>query len=63
MEISLSVVVLLAVVLVVMIKGGSLKPGPAIVAVLFGFFLAASGAAPPINDFLSSVMQTINNIG
>jgi hypothetical protein len=62
-EISLSVVLLLAVVLVVMIKGGSLKPGPAIVAALFGFFLAASGAAPPINDFLQSVASTINNLG
>lgn len=62
-EISLSVVVLLAVVLVVMIKGGSIKPGPAIVAGLFGFFLAASGAAPPINDFLESVAGTINNLG
>lgn len=62
-EISLSVVLLLAIVLVVMIKGGSIKPGPAIVAALFGFFLAASGAAPPINDFLESVASTINNIG
>jgi hypothetical protein len=62
-EISLSVVLLLAIVLIVMIKGGSLKAGPAIVAALFGFFLAASGAAPPINDFLESVAGTINNIG
>lgn len=62
-EIQLSVVLLLAIVLVVMIKGGSIKTGPAIVATLFGFFLAASGAAPPINDFLQSLASTIDNIG
>lgn len=62
-EISLSVVLLLAIVLIVMIKGGSIKAGPAIVAALFGFFLAASGAAPPINDFLESVAGTLNDIG
>ncbi len=62
-EISLSVVLLLAIVLIVMIKSGSIKPGPAIVAALFGFFLAASGAAPPIKDFLESVASTLNNIG
>lgn len=61
-EISLSVVLLLAIVLVVMIRGGSLKPGPAIVAALFGFFLAASGIAPSINRFLESVLRTINDI-
>ncbi|MBE9498926.1 MULTISPECIES: hypothetical protein [Streptomyces] len=62
MAISLSVVVLLAVILVVMIRGKSIKPGPAIVAVLFGFFLASSGMAPSINRFLNSVADTINQI-
>ncbi|MDF4250648.1 MULTISPECIES: hypothetical protein [Streptomyces] len=62
MAISLSVVVLLAVILVVMIRSKSIKPGPAIVAVLFGFFLASSGMAPSINRFLNSVADTINQI-
>lgn len=62
MAISLSVVVLLAIVLVVLIRGGSLKPGPAVVAVLFGFFLASSGMAPEINRFLNSVADTISSI-
>jgi flagellar biosynthesis protein FliQ len=60
--ISLSVVVLLAIVLIVLIRGKSLKAGPAIVAILFGFFLASSGMAPSITRFLDSVADTINQI-
>lgn len=62
MAISLSVVVLLAIVLIVLIKGKSLKAGPAIVAILFGFFLASTGMAPSINRFLNSLADTINQI-
>ncbi|MBQ0849052.1 hypothetical protein ACFU9Y_43345 [Streptomyces sp. NPDC057621] len=62
MAISLSVVLLLAIVLVVLIRGGSIKPGPAVVAVLFGFFLASTGMADDIQRFLNSIAETINSI-
>ncbi|MEU5953827.1 MULTISPECIES: hypothetical protein [Streptomyces] len=62
MAISLSVVLLLAIILIVLIRGGSIKAGPAIVAVLFGFFLASTGMAPSINRFLNEVAETINSI-
>ncbi|GAA0590535.1 MULTISPECIES: hypothetical protein [Streptomyces] len=62
MAISLSVVLLLAIVLVVMIRGGSIKTGPAIVAALFGFFMASTGMAPSIQRFLNSLADTINQI-
>ncbi|MEU0397795.1 hypothetical protein ABZ208_34600 [Streptomyces sp. NPDC006208] len=62
MAISLSVVLLLAIVLVVLIRSGSIKAGPAIVAALFGFFLASTGMAPSINRFLDSIAETINQI-
>ncbi|MFJ9028862.1 hypothetical protein ACIRQP_10115 [Streptomyces sp. NPDC102274] len=62
MAISLSVVVLLAVILVVLIRGGSLKAGPAIVAILFGFFLASTNIAPSVNRFMNSIAETINQI-
>ncbi|GAA2440422.1 hypothetical protein [Streptomyces macrosporus] len=62
MAISLSVVLLLAVIMVVLIRGGSLKAGPALVAVLFGFFLASTGMAPAINRFLNSLAESINQI-
>jgi hypothetical protein len=60
--ISLSVVLLLAIVLVVMIRGGSIKAGPAVVAALFGFFLASTGIAPSIQNFLDSLARSINQI-
>ncbi|MGX9889002.1 hypothetical protein [Streptomyces sp. NPDC002276] len=62
MAISLSVVLLLAIILVVLIRGGSIKTGPAIVAILFGFFLASTGMAPSINRFMNSIAETINQI-
>ncbi|MFF4159435.1 hypothetical protein [Streptomyces sp. NPDC001678] len=62
MAISLSAVLLLAIILVVMIRSKNIKAGPAIVAILFGFFLASTGMAPSINRFLSSLAQTINGI-
>ncbi|GAB2924467.1 MULTISPECIES: hypothetical protein [unclassified Streptomyces] len=62
MAISLSMVLLFAVILVVMIRGGSIKAGPAIVAILFGFFLASTGMAPSINRFMNSLADTINQI-
>ncbi|GAA2275271.1 MULTISPECIES: hypothetical protein [Streptomyces] len=62
MAISLSVVLLLAIILVVLMRGGSLKAGPAIVAVLFGFFLASTGMADDIQRFLDSIAEMINSI-
>lgn len=55
-------VLLFAVILVVMIRGGSIKAGPAVVAALFGFFLASTGMAPSINRFMNSIADTINQI-
>jgi hypothetical protein len=60
--ISLSVVLLLAIILVVLIRGGSIKAGPAVVAILFGFFLASTDIAPSVNRFLNSIAESINQI-
>lgn len=62
MVISLSAVLLLAIVLVVMIRSKSIKVGPAIIAALFDFFLASTNMAPSVNRFLTSVADTINQI-
>ncbi|GAA0409679.1 hypothetical protein [Streptomyces luteireticuli] len=62
MAISVSAVLLLAIILVVLIRQGAIKAGPAIVAALFGFFLASTGMAPSIHRFLNSIAQTINGI-
>jgi hypothetical protein len=60
--ISLSVVVLLAVLMVVMMRNGSIKGSGAIVAILFGFFLASTGMAPGIQRFLNSLASSISQI-
>jgi hypothetical protein len=60
--ISLPVVLLLGIIMVVLIRGGSIKAGPAVVAVLFGFFLASTGMADDIQRFLNSIAETINSI-
>ncbi|MFC4035432.1 hypothetical protein ACFO3J_28760 [Streptomyces polygonati] len=62
MVISLSAVLLLAIVLVVMIRSKSIKVGPAIVAALFGFFIASTNMAPSVNRFLTSLADTLNQI-
>ena len=62
MAISLSVVLLLGIILVVLMRGGSIKAGPAIVAVLFGFFLASTGMADDIQRFLDSIAEMVNSI-
>lgn len=41
---------------------GNIKAGPAIVAILFGFFLASTGMAPSISRFLNSIADSIDSI-
>jgi hypothetical protein len=60
--ISASAVLILAIVLVVMIRSKTVKIGPALVAALFGFFLASTNMAPSVNRFLTSLADTISNI-
>ncbi len=60
--ISLSITILLFIVLVVMYYTGSLRPGGAFFAALFGFCLASTGLAPAINQFLSSAAAAIGHI-
>ncbi|KNE84032.1 MULTISPECIES: hypothetical protein [Streptomyces] len=62
MVISLSAVVVLLIIMIVLIKSGSLKAGPALVAILFGFFLASSGMAPTIQRLLDSLADTLNQL-
>lgn len=62
MAISVSAVVLLAIVLVVLHRSGRLNIWPATAAVLFGFFLASTGMAPAINRFLNAVAEAVSQI-
>ncbi|WP_370085019.1 hypothetical protein [Streptacidiphilus sp. MAP12-16] len=59
---SVSAVVLLGILLIVFIRNKSMKLGYTILAALFGFFLAKTSAATPIQSFLDQVATTINNL-
>lgn len=62
MALSVSFVLVLGIIVVVLIHGKSVKPGPAVVCALFGFFLASTSMAPTINRFLTGVADMIGQI-
>lgn len=59
---SVSAVVLLGILLIVFIRNKSMKLGYAVLAALFGFFLAKTSAASPLQTFLDQIASTINNL-
>ncbi|MEU1172049.1 hypothetical protein [Streptomyces microflavus] len=62
MSLRIPLVLLLGIVLAALIRGGSLKGGPAVVSMLFGFFLASTSVAPDINRFIIGVTDMIGQI-
>ncbi|WP_432095681.1 hypothetical protein [Streptomyces sp. bgisy100] len=63
MAVSISAVVLLAIIVFVLIRGGSVRLGPALACAAFGFFLASTGAAPTITSGISNVAEWISTLG
>ena len=62
MALSISAVVLLAIIVFLMIKKSGLKAGHAIVCVLLGFYLASSTIAPTINELTTNIAGMIGSI-
>lgn len=62
MALSVSALVLFGVILVIYIRNKQIKLPHAILAALFGFMLAQSTAAKPIQDFLTQLAKTITNM-
>ncbi|GGS15835.1 membrane protein [Streptomyces humidus] len=62
MALSISAVVLLAIVVFLLVKKSGLKGGHAVVCVLLGFYLASSTVAPTISDLTTSVASVIGSI-
>ena len=60
MAVSLSLVVLLGVAVWVMHCYGGLKLWHAVICILFGFYLAATAAAPTIRQLVLSVVNLIS---
>ncbi|MEV0527080.1 hypothetical protein AB0I66_26970 [Streptomyces sp. NPDC050439] len=61
MAFSISAVVLFGFLLGLLIKFKTVGPGSAVVGVLFGYYLANSGAASTIDDLMSSLSHTISS--
>ncbi|MGP4013207.1 hypothetical protein [Streptomyces sp. 4N124] len=62
MALSISAVVLLAIIVFLLIKKSGLKGGHAIVCVLLGFYLASSTVAPTISDLTTNIAGMISSI-
>ncbi|MGW5401990.1 hypothetical protein [Streptomyces sp. NPDC003952] len=62
MAVSISAVVLLAVLVALFVKKAGLKAGHAVVCVLLGFYLASSSMAPAIAEVATNVARLISGI-
>ncbi|MFI8767303.1 hypothetical protein ACIGN6_20645 [Streptomyces sp. NPDC053792] len=62
MAITVSLVALFGLVLFFLLRSGSLGYGAAFIAAGFGFFLASTGAATPINQLTNSVIDALSNL-
>ncbi|MDH6543998.1 hypothetical protein [Streptomyces sp. SPB4] len=63
MAVSISAVILLGIVAIVLIRGGSVRLWHALACAGFGFFLASTGAAPTISDAIETVTGWISTLG
>ncbi|MFF1924287.1 hypothetical protein ACFVW8_27440 [Streptomyces sp. NPDC058221] len=62
MALSISAVVLLAIVVFLLVRKSGLKGGHAVVCVLLGFYLASSSVAPTISEVTTNVAGMIGGL-
>ncbi|GGW86086.1 membrane protein [Streptomyces malachitofuscus] len=62
MALSISAVVLLAIIVFLLIKKSGLKAGHAVVCMLLGFYLASSTMAPTISEVTNNIAGMISSI-
>lgn len=62
MALSISAVVLLAIIVFILVKKSGLKAPHAIICMLLGFYLASSTIAPTINDLTTNIAGMIGDI-
>ncbi|MEU8590990.1 hypothetical protein AB0C59_28890 [Streptomyces sp. NPDC048664] len=62
MALSISAVVLLAIIVFLLIKKSGLKAAHAIVCMLLGFYLASSTIAPTISELTTNIAGMIGSI-
>ncbi|MET9772883.1 hypothetical protein ABZ023_01290 [Streptomyces sp. NPDC006367] len=62
MALSISAVVLLAIIVFLLVRKSGLKAGHAVVCVLLGFYLASSTIAPTISEVTTNIAGMIGSI-
>ncbi|MFF2383092.1 hypothetical protein [Streptomyces sp. NPDC058108] len=62
MAVTVSLALLFGLLLAVLIRSGSLRAGGAFVAVMFGFYLASTGASHTVNALMSAVINALPNL-
>ncbi|MEU9775700.1 hypothetical protein [Streptomyces sp. NPDC047968] len=62
MAVTVSLVALFGLVLFFLLRARNLGYGSAFIAAGFGFFLASTGAATPINQLTDSVINALSNL-
>ncbi|MBL3664686.1 hypothetical protein JL475_01330 [Streptomyces sp. M2CJ-2] len=62
MAVSISVVLLLAVLAVIFLRNGGLKLSHALVCLLLGFYLASTSIAPTIHSGLTATADIVSGL-
>ncbi|MFD4593349.1 hypothetical protein [Streptomyces rubiginosohelvolus] len=62
MAVTVSLVLLFGLVLFFLLRSKSLGAGSAFIAVMFGFFLASTGASGPINELTAAAINAIPDL-
>lgn len=62
MAITVSLVALFGLVLFFLLRSKTLGYGSAFIAMMFGFYLASTGAYQPMNDLTTAVVNAIGNL-
>ncbi|MFW3473464.1 hypothetical protein ACN24M_19560 [Streptomyces microflavus] len=62
MAITVSLVALFGLVLFFLLRSKTLGWGSAFIAVMFGFFLASTGASGPINELTTALINAIPDL-
>lgn len=62
MAVTVSLVLLFGLVLFFLLRSNTLGWGSAFIAVMFGFFLATTGAADPINQLTRAVVDALPSL-
>ncbi|MGW3754695.1 hypothetical protein ACWD7C_38805 [Streptomyces sp. NPDC005134] len=62
MAVTVSLVLLFGLVLFFLLRSNTLGWGSAFIAVMFGFFLASTGASSPINELTHAVIDAIPDL-